>query len=327
MGKRSYKLFGPRLASATALALIAKALVLLLAASLPLAACGDTVAVATGDGGLKSDAASSSTGCTTNCRDFVVNRLLLPTATKSYAIDLTGDGKVDNEFRTSLTFVASLSDGDFQTQVDESVFEGKTLLTLRMRAADFANTSNAQGQLWLADDQTCCDSNDLAACGLEAAARCFNGSHLFTPAANSPNDLLFGGKITTGAFDLGPAKLQLELTMADTIRPILTIEQAHIRGTLTGTTITSGIIAGAFNVDQLLQVAVDLGNATLVEKPTGSTADTIRSTFQLGAGQQLTLAIVRGNLLVKELFHADLPNNRMSIGLGFTAVGATISAQ
>jgi hypothetical protein len=291
-----------------------------------LGGCSDTDSPADGDGGLTRDGATT-TGCTgSGCRDFVINRLLLPTATARYAIDLTGDGKIDNEFQTSLSFVQSLSDGDFQTEVDDAVLHGDTLLALRLRANDFANASSAKAQLWLAADVTCCQSKDLAACGIEASASCFGGSYAFTPAANSPTDLLFNGKITAGAFALGPAKLQIELTMADTIRPVLTIEQAHVRGTLAGTTITSGIIAGAFNLDQLLQVAVDLGNATLAEKPNSSSAATIRSTFGLATGAQLTLAGVRNNELVKALFKADLPNNRMSIGLGFTAVAAKITA-
>lgn len=294
---------------------------------LVLGGCSDTDSPAVDDGGVTRDGATA-TGCTgSGCRDFVINRLLLPTATARYAIDLTGDGKIDNEFQTSLSFVQSLSDDQFQTTIDESVLEGDTLVALRLRASDFANATSAKAQLWLAADQTCCQSQDLTACGIEASASCFSGTHTFAPAANSPTDMLFNGKITGGAFALGPATLQIELTMADTIRPILTIEQAQVRGTLSGTTITSGIIAGAFNLDQLLQVAVDLGNATLAEKPNGSSAATIRSTFGLAAGAQLTLAGVRNNDLVKALFKADLPNNRMSIGLGFTAVAAKIDAQ
>lgn len=298
----------------------ATALVLLLGA------CSDT-ATSGGDGGVTTDSSTVASCTAATCRDFVINRLLLPTATARYAIDLTGDGKIDNEFQTSLSFVQSLSDDEFQPTIDEAVLEGDTLVTLRLRASDFANAASAKAQLWLAADQTCCQSKDLATCGVEASASCFSGSYAFTPAANSPTDLLFNGKITAGAFALGPAKLQIELTMADTIRPVLTIEQAHVRGTLAGTTITSGIIAGAFNLDQLLQVAVDLGNATLAEKPNSSSADTIRSTFGLAAGAQLTLAGVRNNDLVKALFKADLPNNRMSIGLGFTAVAAKIDAK
>jgi len=303
----------------------ATALVLLLGA------CSDT-ATSGGDGGITTDS-STVAGCTAaTCRDFVINRLLLPTTTTRYAIFDRGgpeqkpDGKLDNEFQTSLTFVQSLSDDEFQPTIDEAVLEGDTLVALRLRASDFANAASAKAQLWLAADQTCCQSKDLATCGVEASASCFSGTHTFVPAANSPTDMLFSGKITGGAVALGPATLQIELTMADTIRPILTIEQAEVRGTLAGTTITSGIIAGAFNLDQLLQVAVDLGNATLAEKPNSSSAATIRSTFGLAAGAQLTLAGVRNNDLVKALFKADLPNNRMSIGLGFTAVAAKINA-
>lgn len=299
----------------------ATALVLLLGA------CSDTATSGGGDGGVTADSSGTAACTAGTCREFVINRLLIPTATARYAIDLTGDGKIDNEFQTSLSFVQSLSDDDFQTTIDEAVQEGDTLLALRLRASDFANAASAKAQLWLAADQTCCQSKDLATCGVEASASCFSGTHSFAPAANSPTDLLFNGKITGSAFAFGPAKLQIELTMADTIRPILTIEQAHVRGTLSGTTITSGIIAGAFNLDQLLQVAVDLGNATLAEKPNGSSAATIRSTFGLAAGAQLTLAGVRNNDLIKALFKADLPNNRMSIGLGFTAVAAKIDAQ
>lgn len=305
----------------------ATALVLLLGA------CSDTATSGGGDGGVTADASGTAACTAGTCREFVINRLLLPTATSRYAIFDRGgenqkpDGKLDNEFQISLDFFRLISDGDFQTTIDEAVLEGDTLLALRLRASDFANAASAKAQLWLAADQTCCQSKDLATCGIEASASCFSGTHSFAPAANSPTDLLFNGKITGSAFAFGPAKLQIELTMADTIRPILTIEQAEVRGTLSGTTITSGIIAGAFNLDQLLQVAVDLGNATLAEKPNGDSAKLIRDQFGLAPGAQLTLAAVRNNELINAAFKADLPNNRMSIGLGFTAVAAKIDAQ
>ena len=165
------------------------------------------------DSKVASSDASASFKCSGDCHDFVLDRILLPTSSaQSKAYGYRKAGKIYNAFGDLMVLVGSqVSSLDVQKDVDLSVYEGKTLLLVRVKASSLTS-GTARAQAWLGDTMKCCtDTSSVAACKAQAKSKCFSGSTALDVSTKSPKDMVFSGSITGGKFTFGPSKLLLPL--------------------------------------------------------------------------------------------------------------------
>src|SRR5690242_13405889 len=91
-----------------------------------------------GDTGDTCEATSSCTIVTSAHGDlhkYVVNSLQVPMSRSDFAIDLNGDGHVDNQLG-NIIGALSAQNFDVQTQVDDSVKAGRVILLISVQTTD-----------------------------------------------------------------------------------------------------------------------------------------------------------------------------------------------
>src|SRR5688500_10285381 len=68
-------------------------------------------------------------------RQFVTQRLILPSSAQSFSMDVDGDGRADNQLKAVVGAIASLPI-DLQVQLDAGMAAGHGLALLSLRADD-----------------------------------------------------------------------------------------------------------------------------------------------------------------------------------------------
>ena len=275
--------------------------------------------------------------CSANtCHDFVANKLLLPTdSTESQKYALQFNGKPYNSLGGILALIASQASGlNIQEEMDGALCEGAALILMRAEAASLT-AGKTTLQTWVAKKKACCTTtSDNKTCCTEAATACFNGTTEFEKG-DTTTDYLFGGTISGGKLSAGPAKMKLNLTLSGGAALALNLKYVQIKGDITATGITNGVLSGAIPKDDLdtvivPQIATMVNTAYTDPKGDQKTKDLLKTLFDTNPQDgKITADEVKNNGLIKTFLDGDVDvdgdgKNELSLGLGFTTVGAKI---
>lgn len=291
--------------------------------------------------------ADTAASCAAHTQKFVVNTLLLPEQRSDYAIDLNGDGKVDNQLG-SIVGALMTNNLDLQGEMRAAVASGDALLLLDETSADPAFLL----------DPSCAHAGLQQAVPHPAPDFADAGTLVPDPTFRRGE---FVGSIAGGAFaSTEPATMTtpIELDVKLSIWGIVPFHLvgAHVSFTFSSGKITGGQLQGAVRNTELRDVVLPRIAETLSE---AVQADASASSLQLqifdiggclptdvnfdgspAAANDGKIAVceVLGNVIIKNVFNPDVqmfdssgnyhPNpantvrDSLSVGLGFTAVPA-----
>jgi hypothetical protein len=288
---------------------------------------------------------------------YVANKALVPTnnnESREYGLDLNGDGTVDNQLGMVLGTLAGMG-FDIQATIDKAVLGGSIILLADVQTKDFASTAAAGVQVFLGTNPQppACNAAEEVVCDTAKPAVCTGCGHHLTPAGamfsidpNSPNDAALAGKIIGGTFTGGPGNLSLQIALggSDAIQLDLIGARAKASGitadgigTLTGSTVTGGIVfAGAISKDDIdtkviPAVQTQLGPTIAKDCPTptvagcgctdGSTGKTILGLFDTNHDCVVSVDEIKSNSLIMSLLAPDVTvDGKMALSLGIKAV-------
>ncbi len=284
---------------------------------------------------------------------YVVDTLLVPanaTQSSNVAQDLDGDGVEDNALGGLLGALGSTAGLDLQTSVDDQLDAGSFILLASIKATGLTNANNVGTFVFFGENPTpaaCTDPLDQDTCGKH-----LNGSASFEIAANSPTDALMVGTLAGGGLTAGPGTVSIELPLGDEAIQ-LDLIAAHIDVTVTADGLTSGKLGGAItedDVDTKLMPAVQSLIAGLITDDctpvgedcgcvNGSSGSQVLDFFDSNNDCMVPLAELNANSLIDATIrnpdldlldatgafnpNSDGVNDSLSIGVGFSAVGAT----
>ncbi len=320
-----------------------------------LVSCSDDKSNGNNSDGGKSDGTNTPAGCTTlptklecddTCQGFVMSRILFPTSNENpVGIDFDGDGEIENQLGTLLSTVSGTSpDMNMQEAVDRGIYGGSTVILLKIKAQDMANSASVEAQAWLGENQTCCsDPEKLDACKTESLAGCFNGSHTFCPAADSPTDTFFCGKITNSALALGPSKMLVSLpfstTSGSTNVLTLNLNQVYVQGKVAadGKSISDGLLAGVISQEDLEKdlyktIAKMLDDTIKDPDQDENVKKMVTGLFDTDKDGTITEEDLKNNPTVQAVIKPDVDTDgdgkadSVSLAVNFEAVGADIQA-
>lgn len=312
-------------------------------AALLLAACagersGTQDAGGRGEAGAPDSGASTKLDCVGDCRDFVVDRILLPTTTaeaSKYGLDV--GGKKYNGLGSIISLVAQVAPGTgVQESMDKAVYGGDVLVLIKLKAADLANQAQVKAQTWTGDQAKCCTStSDLAKCKAEAQASCFNGKATLKKSGGAPDNMIYSGAIKGGAFDLTSKTMQLQIKISNWGVLKLDFKHARLTGKITGTNITDGVLAGAIPKSDLDSTVVPelakLLDQTYKDSTTDKkTLDLIKQLVDTDGDGSISTAEVANNALLKTILAGDVDADQdgeldLTLGVGLTAVPCSIA--
>jgi hypothetical protein len=270
-------------------------------------------------------------------KDFVFDQILVPTnQVDAMKVGLQYNGKTYNALGQVLALVASQMPGlMIQRGMDLAVYQGNVLELLRVQAASFSS-GPALAKMWRGQAQACCTAyTNLALCKTQATTNCFNGTHSFAPDPVSPSPTQSTGSIVSSQLSLGPAALKLDLPLTGQSM-IMTLDNGQLKGSLGAAGITDGIIAGAVPVQEVSTLIIpglaDVLDLLLKDPLTDAATKAALSTlFDTNKDGSITATELAGNALISTVLAGDLDLDgdkkidHLSIGLGFTAVGAVIA--
>jgi hypothetical protein len=318
------------------------------AGSLMLAACSSdsTNNTTTGDGpktqkdggsiNLPDKVECNSSG--SDCKDFVFNRFLVPlNAQDSTKFGFQFDGSSHNKLGDILTFIAGTGSMPLQEEMDLSVHAGLVILLQRIKASDFTTDPQALGQAWRGVVETCCsDKTNKTTCATESATQCFNGSKEFTVDPTATQKAVFGGSISSGKFNMSAPQMSMELPLGSQGGSLkLNLKQVQVKGTISGDTIKSGVLAGAMSeeevttnlVPSLVKILNDLYTAADTEQ---ATKDMLKI-FDKNNDKEIKLDEVNSlmsSFLVPDVdLNGDKKSDHLSFGVGYEAVKASIKGE
>jgi len=257
----------------------------------------------------------------------VANTLTLPTnasLTATYAYDLDGDGTKDNALGTILGTVAALGGtADLQKMINDDLKQGNLLYLLEVFGKSLVNEPKAIVQVHQGADT---DGN---------ASNNFSGSAKLTTSTASPKNALLSGPITNAALNAGPANVTMPLPLTVGSSLLVSMKLARVRGTLSGPSVSAGIINGAIPMSEINKKVVP-GMASVLDhiykdpNTDASTKSTLKLLFDTNSDGTITGAELLGNVLVKGFLVADVDTDgdkikdSLSMGFGFTAVSCQI---
>ena len=281
-----------------------------------------------------------------NHTQFVADALAIPTTASEammLGINLDDDdqGRPDNAFGQIMATLASQSDLGIQDTVDALVNGGELLYLFDFDAADLATAASATVLHVMGRD---CDDPPNP-------ANNFSGDQPFTLADDTTESTLTGA-ISQGALDIGPGNMTLRMVML-TPDPIdVPLIGARIHGAIDANGIANGIIGGAIldsDVQTIVIPEIAAGLQGLIDAqctasppnccPDGSTGQTILDLFDEDGDCAITATELQNNSLISSLFAPDVDlldstngdifaprvdgiNDSLSVGIGFSAVGA-----
>jgi len=291
---------------------------------------------------------------------YVADSLTMPTSAtqaQQLGLDLDGDpqGRPDNALGQILSTLASQGDVDLQTSVDEQVLDGGLILLMNLRTTGFSTAPDAGAWILLGDNpspEPCTDPLDILTCGKH-----LDGNGSFDVAADSPRDAVLNGDIVAGTLKGGPGKVTLELSLGDVAGITVNLIGARVEVGVSETGLTSGKIGGAVTEEELnnsvLPAIVDvmaesIGDDCMGTPPNccteGSTGETLVDLFDncdadsTSCDCAVDLNELKTNDLISSLLAPDVDlldengnfnprkdevKDALSLGIGFTAVGAT----
>lgn len=313
------------------------------------------------------DLATPPKACTRNAPgtlyQYVTNEVLLPGGGMTYAIDIDGNGKADNQF-AKITGVIG-SQFDLQTPISAAVRSGDLLVGMAVRAASLSSACAAVDSIALAKpaQPPRFDGNDQLRpqAGQPAALFGAIGDPLpDAPTGNPPGQL--STVLPSKLMAQDAATLQVQIPLALGTLP-LPLQGAHVQARIDDRGLLSGQIHGVISkadVDgKVIPAIADVLTMTINQDPNGSSSKTIIQLFEdlnnPVSRQKCMVAVdccatnprtckilpaeVSGQALIGSFLVPDVqvfdaagrwapvPNgankNGLSVGLGFTAVRAT----
>ncbi|HEY1587067.1 MAG TPA: hypothetical protein VGH63_15335 [Polyangia bacterium] len=249
--------------------------ILSLASILPLtfAACG---------GGTDSGDCTASGG--TNKAQYVTNAVMVPQQRKDYAIDLNGDGVLDNQLGNIIG--ALTGQGlDVQMGVDQAVTDGSLIVLLGESSTDAAFQTDACATTTVNVGQSI----------VAPALPDYSGSGHFTIDSTNPGGT-FNGPIKVGKFSSAPpattttpVSVTIKLPLVAGADPVkLEVDGAHLQftrdssGKITGGQLNGAIKQTAVQMDIIPNVATLLSNKLMNDMPQTPTDMQIASIFDNG---------------------------------------------
>ncbi len=296
----------------------------------------------TGDSGALSEGGADSTvstqlSCAGDCYDMVLDRILLPTTSADadkYGLEV--GGKRYNGLGAIISLVSQYaSTGGLQQDMDRAVYQGDTLVLLKLQAGDLANASLARAQAWGGSSSCCSSGKDLAKCKAEAQTRCFGGSAVIQKASGSPENMVFSGSISGGQLSLSASTMELTIKLNISSSLKLTFKHARLTGKVSAAGITGGVLSGAIpksDLDKTLvpELAKLLDAAYKDPKTDKKTRDLIKQLADTNGDGTISSAEVAQNALLATLLAGDVDVDKdgekeLSLGIGLSAVPCVIA--
>ena len=281
-----------------------------------------------GEGGTTTEGTGTS-------RDYVIMKFVVPTTNdkaKKLGYDIDGDTKVDNAFGAILTAIHDAAQGvDMEAEINQNILNGNDIGLLRVMAADFSNDNSAKLQGWTGQRETCCTSKPCQEADVKKT--CFSGSYAFKIDSASPTDAVVSGKIASGELEM-TGKMTIELPIGN-YRAKVTLLAAKFVGKIDGDGITEGKIMGAISQNDIQTSLIPAVAKTLEHEMTDpttkqATKDALKKVFDTDNDGKITAKEVADNPAVQAVVAGDVDADKdgkkeeLSLGLGFTAVGAKI---
>ena len=298
------------------------------------AACGGSG----DDDGPTPDSSGPPPGDTTQ---YVMNSLILPgnaggPTADDLSFDLDGaDTPNDNALGSVIALLGNFN-FDLQPSVTASINAGSVVILNELTAEAFAGT--ARWQVFLGNET--------------AAPPAFDGNDTLTKDPSGPSNAILDGEITGGSFHGGPGSVSLSLALVDGQPPLnIDLVGAQLSAGVSASGATDGILGGAITDDDVRNEIIPaianvmtgymLADCTCTDPGPPSctgetTGETLNDMFNTTADCSITPEELLANTLVQtaimpdvDMFDAsgaaghDGDPDSLSLGVGFTAVGAT----
>lgn len=270
------------------------------------------------------DMASHKTDSTSSpsALQVVINKIKLPDSTNAYAMDLDGNGSMDNQIGTVVAAIKTFGSGvlTLQQDLDQQFLQGKILMLLQVFARSLLSDPSVKLRLYLGRDL---DSNPKDN---------YSGSEPLGLQPGGPKDMLLSGKIAGATIKAGPGKMVVPIPIGGS-STVVTLRKAHLSASVAKTGMTMGQINGAIPFTEVEgKLLPDLAKTLdITYKVTGNLAKKqILAAFDTDKNGTITVADLKKNSLIGMLFKADVDSDgdgkldAMSLGIGFTAVPCLI---
>jgi hypothetical protein len=274
--------------------------------------------------------------------DFVFDTLRLPmnaTLSTTYALELGGQ-KYNALGDLLSAVVPTLNITGLPESVQNAVCIGDTINLLRVKATNLVNDPAIAADSWVGTPVVCCSAACLEiaqlVCSASAKAQCFNGSKTFQPDPQHPGASPLSGGISASQLQLQPGALKLKISLTSGGSAVVSLKGAVIKGTITAAGITSGVLAGGVPTSEMAgvvlpQMATILNNLLKDPNVNFTTKAAILAAFDTDKDGSVSGAELAGNALLAPYLAGDVDvdadgTKEVSMGIGFTAVGATIQA-
>ncbi|MBT8495516.1 MAG: hypothetical protein KJO07_20880 [Deltaproteobacteria bacterium] len=286
---------------------------------------------------------------TTSRAGFVFDTITVPTSeaqAKQVALDIDGDGEVDNALGNVISTLASFSDSvDVQGQVDDSLADGSVILLADL---GYSSLNSGNGLMTLFQG----DNPGTAPCDGEQCGKHLSGGTSFDISVASPQDNTVSGALSAGVFTGSDGVVTIPLPLGTSINNIEVIGAAT-RADVTKTTLSGGILGGGVSEDEIdtkiLPAVAELMGAYTAQEctlpaptccPNGTDGKTIMDLFDENNDCSITTEELKNNFLVATLLKADLdlldengdynPGvdgvlDSVSIGIGYSGIDATFT--
>ncbi len=296
---------------------------------------------------------------------YVVDHITMPTTANEanmLGLNLDDDpqGRPDNALGQILSTLAGQAGGSFNLQesIDTQVAEGQIILLANMKTKSFTTATGVGTWVFLGANPSnapCTDANDTV-CGHH-----LDGSTSFDIDSTSPDDALLSGQIVGGKFTGGPGTVTIELSLVsgDNTGIIVNLVGAKMEissaadGSLMGGRLGGAVTEKSLN-DDILPALHNVLSDTISRDCTGtaapcctdgSTGQLLIDLFDESDPQDcvVTLDELKNNSLISSLLAPDVNlfdgdpadgkyaprtdgvKDSLSLGIGFTAVGASFT--
>jgi len=276
---------------------------------------------------------------------YVIDKVILPmtnTQARQYGLDLNGDATVDNQLGLVVATLASMGI-DAQTPTTQSIDRGEADILVDHQTPDFTSAVGAGFTTYDGTNPSpgpCAGSTDIVCRHHLDGTGHFDLSQVST-------DVPLVGPIVGGVYAGGPGHLTLRMPFLGGIPVQITLLGARAKlASTTATTITTGVIGGAVtSMDVNFAIVPSMQarytgtvarDCTALTSPPAcgcaspSEGKTLLGLFDVSPKDcSITVDEIRNNSLIVSLLAPDLTiegQQAVSIGFGFTAVGATFIA-